>query len=473
MGDKLIVKRNLFLFFAVLLFSGCSKKEENSFIDLEQDDYFVCSYEASYQTEEVSSDYEAVLLNSEGELVEEFPGGFIRSILTEDGFMIQQGNGVVSKGTTLIISFPEDTWNYRTGAYLVGENRWLYESGEPVSCIEHYDDTGRLNNFQFGNEFYDRFFKKIPNEESAVTCCGTEQLHNEPDRNGNIRIVNKDGKVMLTPETFYQKNSSVFSESQLKPKSIELYDVYNKDCWKISYEVEGMYFPKVCLCKADGTIIEIQGLDYLNMDMGIDRYSYEYGVSSLESNQYLRLTDNISGREYCIKIEGAAAKLVELPEAEQVTYEGNNLFLLQNKNVYQIYDGKKSDIFCSINVGEEPSDNISVQILGKNAYYQNQIIDIEGKEAIQYKFIFQNKERNVDGSDVKSILRLKNGCSIIVINEKGSNVSLIVHSDGSYDEKIGKMVKWANDQYYLTYEKNMFFIYDMQDQLIKRIKLSL
>ena len=79
----------------------------------------------------------------------------------------------------------------------------------------------------------------------------------------------------------------------------------------------------------------------------------------------------------------------------------------------------------------------------------------------------------MDGSDVESILRLENGCSIIVINEKGNNVSLIVHSDGSYDEKIGKTVKWANNGYYLTYEKNMVFIYDMKDQLIKRVKLSL
>ena len=70
---------------------------------------------------------------------------------------------------------------------------------------------------------------------------------------------------------------------------------------------------------------------------------------------------------------------------------------------------------------ELKADNIPIEILGKNAYYQNQIIDIEGREAIQYKFIFQDKERKVDGSDVESILRLENGCSIIVINEKGNN----------------------------------------------------
>lgn len=463
----------LFEIIFICLGSCADKKENQRFMGMEHDEYFICSYESPSENGQRGAETGAALLNSKGELVEEFPGGFIRSILTEDGFMIQQENGIISKGTTLILSFPADTWNYRTGAYLAGENRWLYESEEPVPCIENYDDTGRLNNFQFGNEFYDRFFKKISNQEAAVTYLGTEQLHNETDENGNTKIVNKDGKTVLTSETFYQKNSSVFSESQSKPQSIELYDVYNKDCWQIGYETEGMYFPNICLCRSDGTIIEIQGLDYLNMDMGIDRYSYEHGASYLESGKYLRMTDNTSGREYCIKIEGTTAKLLELPEAEQVTYEGNDLFLLENKNTYEIYDGEKSNISCSIDVGEEPSGNIPIEILGKNAYYQNQIIDIEGRETIQYKFILQNKEKNVDGLDVESILRLENGCSIIVINEKGNKVSLIVHSDGSYDEKTGKTVKWANNGYYLIYEKNMFFIYDMQDQLIKKVKLSL
>lgn len=463
----------VFLFGIILVcLGGCSDKKENqTFMGMEPDEYFICSYESPSENSARGKEDGAALINSKGELVEEFSGGFIRSILTEDGFMMQQGNGVISKGTTLLLSFPVDTWNYRTGAYLVGENCWLYESKESVPCVENYDDTGRLKNFQFGNEFYDRFFKKMPNEQTAVTYWGTEKLHNETDENGSNKIVNQDGKVVLTSETFYQKNNFLLSEPQSEPGNIELYDVYNEDCWKIGYQAEGMDFPKMCLCRSDGTVIEVQGLDYLNMDMGIDRYSYERGASSLESNRYLRMTDYTSEKEYCIKIEGTTAKLLELPEAEKTTYEGNDLFLLQNNNVYKIYDGEKEEVSCSVDMGKEASENIPIEILGKKAYYEKHIRDIEGRETIQYKFVFQDKVKNVNGSDVESILKLENGCTII--NEKGNKLSLIVNRDGSYNEKTGKIVEWANDDYYLAYEKNTFSIYNMKDEPIKKIKLGL
>ena len=87
------MKKKLFVFWIVLLFlSGCSKKEENSFNDLGPDDYFVCSYEASYQTEKASSDCEAVLLNHDGKVIAEFPGGYVSGIITKDGYMTGKKN---------------------------------------------------------------------------------------------------------------------------------------------------------------------------------------------------------------------------------------------------------------------------------------------------------------------------------------------------------------------------------------------
>ena len=117
------MKKKFFVFWVVLLFfSGCSKKEENSFIDLEPDDYFVCSYETSYQTEEASSDYETVLLNHDGKVIAEFPGGYVSGILTKDGYMTGKKNGVVSKDDTLILFFQtDDGGGYRAGVYKIGE----------------------------------------------------------------------------------------------------------------------------------------------------------------------------------------------------------------------------------------------------------------------------------------------------------------------------------------------------------------
>ena len=40
-------------------------------------------------------------------------------------------------------------------------------------------------------------------------------------------------------------------------------------------------------------------------------------------------------------------------------------------------------------------------------------------------------------------------------------------------KKQEKTVKWANNGYYLTYEKNMVFIYDMKGPINKECKIEL
>ena len=122
------MKRKIFLFLVLLIFiSGCSENEENNFIQLEPDEYFVCNYQASYQAEEGSSDDGAVLLNQKGNVVEKFPGGYIYEILTKDGYITGQKNGIVSKDDTLILFFPTEDDSYRTGVYKIGEEKWLID----------------------------------------------------------------------------------------------------------------------------------------------------------------------------------------------------------------------------------------------------------------------------------------------------------------------------------------------------------
>ena len=167
------MKKIFWLLAVLVFFSGCSKKEENSFIDLGPDDYFVCSYEASYQTEKASSDCEAVLLNHDGKVIAEFPGGYVSGIITKDGYMTGKKNGVVSKDDTLILFFQtDDGGGYRTGVYKIGEEQWLIEPEEGESQIIGIglDTTGRLKNFSIGKQEYDRSFEKIPNSEAAKIC---------------------------------------------------------------------------------------------------------------------------------------------------------------------------------------------------------------------------------------------------------------------------------------------------------------
>ena len=102
------MKRKIFLFLVLLIFiSGCSENEENNFIQLEPDEYFVCNYEASYQAEEGSLDDGAVLLNQKGNVVEEFPGGYIYEILTKDGYITGQKMALFLKMIHLFFSFPQ------------------------------------------------------------------------------------------------------------------------------------------------------------------------------------------------------------------------------------------------------------------------------------------------------------------------------------------------------------------------------
>ena len=471
------MKKKFFVFWVVLLFfSGCSKKEENSFIDLEPDDYFVCSYETSYQTEEASSDYETVLLNHDGKVIAEFPGGYVSGILTKDGYMTGKKNGVVSKDDTLILFFQtDDGGGYRAGVYKIGEKQWLIEpgGGEPQVIGVGLDTTGRLKNFSIGKQEYDRTFEKIPNSEEAEICYGEQELRNETDENGITRIVDKEGNTVLTAEEFYEKNASLVIKPPSDLEDIYLYDVYNADCWSIGYKKDDGYSYEQCLCTGDGKIIEIAGLDYLAMNAGFRRLEYTWNEVGCYSDKYLIMSDYDQDHDYYLKIEGAVINLLPIPASEKISYQGQNLFLLQDGDTYQIYDGEKGKVSCKIVEQEKPYHFIS--LIGPTSYFGSYTVQpSEDSETCKagYKFVLNGKEKTVDYSDVTSIGLMENGYSIIVIKENAKDVSFIVYKDGSCKKKIDKEILWADKEYYMSYEDHTFSFYNMEDKLVKKIKME-
>lgn len=464
--------KKIFLLLAVLVFfSGCSKKEENSFIDLGPDDYFVCSYEASYQTEKASSDCEAVLLNHDGKVIAEFPGGYVSGIITKDGYMTGKKNGVVSKDDTLILFFQtDDGGGYRTGVYKIGEEQWLIEPEEGESQIIGIglDTTGRLKNFSIGKQEYDRSFEKIPNSEAEKIWYGEQELRNETDENGITRIVDKEGNTVLTAEEFYEKNDPLVTKPPSDPEDIYLYDVYNADCWSIGYKKDNGYSYEQCLCTGDGKIIEIDGLDYLSMNVGFRRLEYTWNEVGCYSDRYLIMSDYDQDHDYYLKIEGAAVNLLPIPASEKISYHGQNLFLLQDSDTYQIYDGEKEEVSCKIDAQERPYHFIS--LIGPTSYFGSYTVQpSEDPETYKagYKFVLNGKEKTVDYSDVTSVDLLGNGCSIILIKENGKDVSYIVYKDGSFN-KSDKEILWADKAYYMSYGDNTFSFYNMEDTLIKK-----
>ena len=439
------MKRKIFLFLVLLIFiSGCSENEENNFIQLEPDEYFVCNYEASYQAEEGSLD---------------------------DGYITGQKNGIVSKDDTLILFFPTEDESYRTGVYKIGEEKWLIdpEKGEPQVAGTGFDPaTGRLLNFSIGKQEYDRFFEKIPNRESAKICYGEQELQNETDSNGNTRIVDKAGNTVLTAEEFYEKNAALITKPQSVPEEIYLYDVYNNDCWRVGYKKNDGISYAQCLCTADGKIIEIDGLDYLNINASFRRCKYTWDGIECSSDKYLILTNEDQDHDYYLKLEGAAVNLLPIPASEKISYQGQNLFLLQDGDTYQIYDGEKEEVSCKIDAQERPYHFIS--LIGPTSYFGSYTVQpSEDPETYKagYKFVLNGKEKTVDYSDVTSIDLLGSGYSIILIKENGKDVSFIVYKDGSFN-KSDKEILWADKAYYMSYEDNTFSFYNMEDTLIKK-----
>lgn len=471
------VRKKIFLFLLILFsFSGCSKKEENNFVELEPDEYFVCNYEAGYQTEKDPMENKVVLLKNDGKVVEEFPGGYIYEILTKDGYMIGQKNGIVSKDDTLILFFPTENEGYRTGVYKIGEEQWLIDPGEgkpQVAGIGFDTTTGRLLNFSIGNQAYDSFFEKIPNCESAMIYYGEQELQDETDENGNTQIVDKEGNTVLTAEEFYEKNASLITKPQSDPEEICLYDVYNTDCWRIGYKKNDGFSYAQCLCTADGKIIEIDGLDYLNINASFGRCKYTWDGVDCYSDRYLILTNEDQDHDYYLKIEGAEVKLLPIPESEKISYQGQNLFLLQDGDLYRIYDEEKEEVSCKIDAQEEPYHFIS--LIGPTSYFGSYTLQpSDDPETYKgaYRFILNGKEKVVDYTDVIGVETLENGYSIIIIKEKEKDVSFIVYKDGSFQKKWDKEVLWANKEYYMSYEDNTFSFYDMEDTLIKNVKIK-
>lgn len=453
------------------LLGGC--EETKAFMGLKEDEYFVCSYANTFEDDGKRRESGAVLINNKGEIVKEFPGGYIDGILTKDGYMVGQENGIISKDETLILFFPKGDGSYSTGIYETREEQWLIEPGESLTKSWGVGETGRLESFNIGQQMYDRFFEKISSYEEARQCYGEQELRNETDINGITKIVDKEGNTILTAEEFYEKNAALIQKPMSDPKNIQLYDVYNNDCWRLGYKKEDGYYYTECLCTSDGKIIEIDGLNYLNIHVGFQRCEYSWDMVECYSDKYLALLDYDRNEEWILKIDGESVKRLSIPESERIDYEGQDLFLLQDGNTYQIYDAEKEKVSCKIQTQEESLSEIL--LIGSESYlgrFLKQSTDNpEGYESI-CKFLIGGKEKIIDYTDYIGSKIIGNGYSVIVINEDGKEISFIVYKDGSYDKKIDKKVLWADEKYYLSYKNNIFSFYDMKDKLVKDINMN-
>ena len=198
------------------------------------------------------------------------------------------------------------------------------------------------------------------------------------------------------------------------------------------------------------------------MNVGFRRLEYTWNEAGCYSDKYLIMSDYDQDHDYYLKIEGAVINLLSIPASEKISYQGQNLFLLQDDDTYQIYDAEKGEVSCKIVEQEKPYHFIS--LIGPTSYF--------GSYKEGYKFVLNGREKTVDYSDVTSIGLIENGYSIIVIKENGKDVSFIVYKDGSCKKEFDKEILWANKEYYMSYEDNTFSFYNMEDKLVKNIKIE-
>ena len=121
------------------------------------------------------------------------------------------------------------------------------------------------------------------------------------------------------------------------------------------------------------------------------------------------LTNEDQDHDYYLKLEGAAANLLPIPASEKISYQGQNLFLLQDGDTYQIYDGEKEEVSCKIDAQERPYHFIS--LIGPTSYFGSYTVQpSEDPETYKagYKFVLNGKEKTVDYSDVTSVDLLGN-----------------------------------------------------------------
>ena len=475
-GSCFSVKRVLFSIGILFLcgIGGCKNNEEpQAFMGMKPDEYFVCSYENTSEDDGKKRENGTVVINSKGDVEKTFSGGYVDKIITKDGYIVGKKNGIISKDETLILSLPKGDGSYSTGVYETGKEQWLIEPGELRLTSFGVDGTGRLDNINIGPQMYDRFFEKISSYEETRQCYGDQELRNETDINGITKIVDKEGKTVLTAEEFYKKNASLITKPQTDPENIVLYDVYNSDCWQLGYKEEDGYYYANCLCTSDGKIIEIEGLDYLNIHAGFQRFEHSWNADSCYSDRYLKLLDYDSDGEWILKLDGASVRQLYLPESEEIDYEGQDLFVLQDNNTYQIYDAKKEKVSCKIQTQEDAL--FELILIGPESYigrFLRQSTDNPEDYKSICKFLIGGKEKIIDYTDYIGTEIIGNGYSVIVIKEDGKETSFIVYEDGSYNKKMDKKVLWADKENYLSYENNTFSFYSREDKLVKNVKIE-
>lgn len=467
MKKYLLCILSVFLF---LLCSGCGKAN----FQLTEDQYYLCSTPDVTETG-------TVLLDNQGEIVKSFPNLYVYILIDTDGHILNQYAGTISKDMILIMcsikEFKEHSLPYY-GVYRVGESDWILEPRKSKISYTTTWNSSRFSELQIDDVVFNNEFEIVDEYiEDSPMYYGQNGYHTKINETSDNVIVDQNENLILDADTFYNKNKSIVPYFPSNTE-LSLYDLINEECMIVEYShyftgetLTGTFkqsdFTYLYFCTPDGTILGTD-LDY-SEDYTIQRQRYNsYNLNFCASKNFLRGTnDNITYEH--LKVEGKKITKLHLPDMAHISFLENGFYLIDDGNNYTVYDGEEDKKTLSFTSDLRLPD---ISILGQNSYriYGNPETDknielhlvLSGNEIPTY-------EQDYIGLD--STIQVAGQYSIIhPLNSDGkSHSSYITDRSGKCILKTAKNVIWIDENYMLAFKDKIYYIYDRNENLIKKV----
>lgn len=455
--------------FLFLLCSGCGKAE----FQLAEDKYYLCSTNGIY-------DAGTVLLDRYGEIIKSFPNMYVHTLVDTSGHVLDQYAGEISKDMILIMSKKNEINEYdfpSIGVYRVGEPDWILEPRKTNLTYSFAWKDSRFSGLQIDGILFNSKFE-ITDEyiENDTIYYGKNGYHTQVSETCDNKIVDQNEHLILDANTFYNKNKSIvpyFPENT----ELSMYDLINEDCMIVEYShyiigetLTGTFkqldYTYLYFCTPDGTLLGTD-LDY-SENYSIRRESHNsYNLDSCASKKYLCRENDNGDKEY-LKVDGKTITKLHLPDTGEISFFENGFYLIKNGNNYTIYDGEEDKETLSFTSDLSMG---AINILGQNSCmiigfpeakkgFESQLI-LSGKEIPTFEQKYTDIE-SVQTAGQYSIFHPLNG-------DRKSHSSYITERTGKCIYKTDKNVIWIDEHYMLVLEDNIYFIYDKNNILIKKI----
>ncbi len=424
------------LLLSAVCLCGCSGRTGTfDFVDLDQDEYFLC-------TDHGSRSGGILILDAGGNTVMQMDNAALELCLKPSGEKIPLTAGIIPRDSYLLITTHEGEdvpENYKTGMWSVSRNDWILspETGFPATSM----DDDYLCSFRVGQTDYNMDFKPYEPDSETYPLENGVVLHNQPE-NGNYYIADSEGNPYLTAQEYFQRNHVTAD--------------YLTDSLSVEKVIDGKYLIVQFFAgeyQPDGKILST-GVTRLCDLQGNELYpKWDYNYVIYATDQYqninhrlLNFYDSKAGKDYYVDLD-SMKELELLTGYEEIIYRTDALFLLRNGNEYTIYDASSQEKGAVFTSEETP---YTIYVLGLNSYaiqgMSSSLITINGSET------------PVDSPETVFVTDCE--YPVVTVGEVfgTSSGSYILDPEGSLVLKADQEILYADSSCYMYYNNDRFFI---------------